>query len=228
MHRVVVSAVAVVLMSGGGAAWAGPDWVEQGDAGSIPGRAQRTIGTGDLRSISGTLSEGLSVPDYEDLYFIQILNPTGFRFDLTRASFDTQVFIFELRPDSNEFAYGLLGNDDGIVQGKPVMGSLIDGPANDGSGARITKPGIYLLAITGYGRIPMSYTGPIYSFASRTEISGPDGQGGLDPLEAWEGRGAVGRYRIELEGVGFSHVPGPGAACPLVLWGVLASRRRRA
>lgn len=228
MRVVMVSTGVWALAAGTGMVWAGPDWVEKGDAGSIPGRAQRTIGTGELRSISGTLSEGLSVPDYEDLYFIQVLNPTGFRFDLTRASFDTQVFIFEWYGYSSEFAFGLLGNDDGLVQGKPVMGSLIDGPANDGSGARITKPGIYLLAITGYGRIPMGYSGPIFYFASRTEISGPDGKGGQDPLEGWEGRGAVGGYRIELEGVGFSHVPAPGATCLLALGWVLAWRRRRA
>lgn len=223
----VVSAGMFVVGLGVAVAHAGPDWVERGDAGSNPEGAQRTVGTGDLRSISGTLSEGLTEPDYEDLYYIQVLNPTGFRFDLTHAAFDTQVFIFEIRGYSDRFAFGLLGNDDGLVRGEPVKGSLIDGPANDGSGARITRPGLYLLAITGYGRDPFGYGGPIYKIANRTEISGPDGYGGSDPLEGWYGRGEVGSYRIALEGIGFSEVPSPSWVGLGLASGLFFCRRRR-
>ncbi|MBM4109276.1 MAG: PEP-CTERM sorting domain-containing protein [Phycisphaerae bacterium] len=227
MRAMVRFCAGFVLCVAGGNALAGPDWVELGDAGSFPDGAQVTVGQGNLGTISGTLSEGLSDSDYEDLYFIRVTNPKTFKFDLRHAAFDTQVFIFEIGGDSGEGAFGLLGNNDGLLHGSPVMGSLIDGPANDGSGARIYKPGLYLLAITGFGRVPMSYEGPIFRFDRPTEISGPDGYGGDDPLSHWYGRGAVGGYRIELEGVGFSQVPAPSALAALGLAGALLARRRR-
>ena len=59
-----------------------------------------------------------------------------------------------------------------------------------------------------------------------TEISGPDGMGGLDVVDDWFGEGAVGNYVIHLEGVSF--IPAPGAAWALVLLAVHKRRRRRA
>src|SRR5262244_1585896 len=46
-----------------GAALAGPDWSELGDAGSLAGASQTPVGSGPLMSISGSLSSGLVVPD---------------------------------------------------------------------------------------------------------------------------------------------------------------------
>lgn len=228
MRAVSLFAWSCALGLGGSVAQAGPDWVEEGDAGSTAGTGQQTVGTGNLGTISGTLSFGLAGDDFEDLYYIQVTNPKTFKFDLRGATFDTQVFIFKVYGESSYGAYGILGNDNGLLNGQPVPGSLIDGPANDGSGAGIFEPGLYLLAITGYGRVPMSCDGPIFYHATRTEISGPDGYGGHEPLEYWHGLGEVGSYRIDLEGVGFSQVPAPSALLAIGLTAALSPRRRRA
>ncbi len=211
-----------------GAALAGPDWIETEDAGSFVRTAQRVLGTGELRSIQGTLGQSLTDPDLVDMFLIRVLNPTRFRFDTTAADFDTQLFIFTVVEGKGGLdGYGLLGNDDAIVQQQRVIGSLIDGPANDGSGARIYEPGIYALAICGRGRVPTANQKEIFFFADPTEISGPDGPAGKLIHDGWDGLGAVGRYRILVEGVGYFDVPAPGAVTPLALCALAALRRRR-
>jgi hypothetical protein len=210
-------------------AWAGPDWIEKDDAGSFVRTAQRVLGTGELRSIQGTLGESLTTPDLVDMYLIRVLNPTRFRFDTTAADFDTQLFILAVTEGKGGLeGYGLLGNDDAIVNQQRVIGSLIDGPANDGSGARIDEPGIYALAICGRGRMPTASGKEIYHLADPTEISGPDGPGGNWAHDGWEGPGPVGRYRILVEGVGYVDVPSPGtmAGLGLAAWRGLGRRRR--
>lgn len=211
-----------------GPALAGPDWIERADAGSFIGEAQAIMGSGELRSIQGTLGQSLTGPDFVDMYLIRVLVPTEFRFDTLDVGFDTQLFIFTVTEGKGGLeAYGLLANDDALVNKQRVPGSLIDGPANDGSGARIDKPGIYGLAICGLGRNPTAAGKDIFNIINPTEISGPDGAGGDLAHDGWDGVGAVGRYRILVEGVGYVDVPAPGAAAPLGLLALAALRRRR-
>ena len=60
----------------------GPEWKENGDAGSNPTTAQITIGPGALGFISGNLGGPLSSGghiDFEDMFLINIVNPKLFR-----------------------------------------------------------------------------------------------------------------------------------------------------
>ncbi|MCC7314039.1 MAG: PEP-CTERM sorting domain-containing protein, partial [Planctomycetes bacterium] len=72
--------------------------------------------------------------------------------------------------------------------------------------------------------------GQIFNQASPFEISGPDGPGGLLPINNWSANGSsdIGLYDIQLECVGA--VPEP-ATCSIVLVGLgfaLARGRRLA
>jgi hypothetical protein len=212
----------VVLCALAAPAYAGPDWIEIGDAGSTLGTAQAVTGIGTPRHIEGSLSSSLmAAGDYEDMYLLRIETPTSFHFDLSGSSFDSMLYLFNVTQAQE--AFGLLANNDAPTS----IGSLIDGPnATDGSGAMVLNPGVYALAITGFNRHPISRTGSIFFFASTTETSGPDGPGGTNPLQGWDGVGAVGTYSIDLDGIGYVSVPAPSAAAILAA-GVLLRRRRR-
>lgn len=204
-----------------GTALAGPDWVEGGDAGSMLASAQPTFGVGQIHSISGTLSGSLLLPDFEDMYLIKVTDPSIFQMKIIGADFDAQLWVFNVTLPGE--AFGLLGNDNTILGNAPVLGPL----ATDGTGAKISLPGVYAIAISGAGRVPVSQNGPIYNFVSPTEVSGPDGPGGFLPLSGWTGDGQVGSYTIQTTGIGFYEVPAPASASLLALAGVLAARRRR-
>lgn len=219
MNRAVIAAVVLACAP---VALAGPDWVEHADAGSVLGAAQPVLGDPgtQVNTIFGNLSTGLTEPDYEDMYIITILQPTQFSFDLTDAGFDTRVFLFNITLAGE--AFGLLANDNG----PDSIGSLLDGEATDGTGARVTQPGIYAIAIAGGGRYPVSRTGAIFNFTSPNEISGPDGPGGTNPHEGWAGPGTSGSYLIMLENIG-PVAPAPGSlALGLAAVGLVSRRRR--
>jgi hypothetical protein len=203
------------------AAYAGPDWVEVGDAGSTLATAQAVTGIGTPTHILGTLSSGLQGGDYEDMYLIRIETPTSFKFDLTSCPFDSMLYLFNITQAQE--ALGLLANNDTPLG----FGSLIDGPATDLTGSMVVNPGEYALAITGYDRYPVSRTGAIFYFANHTEISGPDGPGGLNPLEGWEGVGDVGSYDVELTGIGYVAAPAPSSCVALGMLALGSWRRRR-
>src|SRR5262249_12243292 len=96
----------------GTSAYAGPDWVEQGDAGSSVGGAQvplRPSGVTQLTNISGNLGQGL-LPDYEDMYFIRVVDPGTWSIEPAVADFNIVLYIFNLTV--NNEALGLLGNDN--------------------------------------------------------------------------------------------------------------------
>lgn len=219
------SSVVCTLLAGIAAlspiALAGPDWIEDGDAGSTLGEAQVVVGVGQLSKIIGSLGSALGDPDYEDMYLIRVISPTTFRFDLSDAGFDTQVWLFNVT-QANE-AFGLLANDD-TVEGPQ---SVLTNTATDSTGAMLTQPGIYALAISGAGRVPVSRTGLIYHFTNSTEISGPDGPGGLNPHSGWVGEGVTGEYRIDLIGCDFVAVPAPGVGLIAGAALLVGTRRRR-
>lgn len=219
----VAASAAVVLVAG--AAQAGPDWIEGAiDAGSTLETAQPIIGVGELNSISGTLSAGSPFgpggPDYEDMYLLRISSPSTFSFTVGDAQFDPQLFLFNVTLPGE--ALGLLANNNSIESPLPIL----SGPATDGSGAMVLLPGVYALGVSGVGRVPVSNTGPIFFFGSPTEVSGPDGQGGTNPLSDWTGEGQTGTYFINVEGVDWYNVPSP-AGGSLLLGGWLLARRRR-
>jgi len=208
-------------------AFAGPDWLEQGDAGSllhtaqVPTRPSASIL--QLSSISGSLSTSLTEPDYEDLYFIKILDPVNFSITLSFADFNAVMYLFQVTVNGD--ALGMLANDDqSATSNIPKLLSS----ATDSTGIFINSPGDYVLAIAGFGRVPVSATGPIFNLASPTEISGPDGPGGFNPLIGWTGVGEQGNYIIGLEETDFPRTPTPGTALTVLgAMSALGLRRRR-
>lgn len=202
---------AVASLSVAGAAFAGPEWPETADAGSFPFDAQIVFGAGPLFSIKGSLSLAVNGPgDFEDMFLIKIDDPAlfcaktifqpaqcgkCFMNPTQPTAFDTQLWIF--KTDGR----GLLGNDDD--PGDPPR-SRLSGASNDGSGAAITTPGLYYIAISGGpANDPQSSSGAIFNQVNPTEISGPDGPGGANPIIAWTGGGPVGQYQIMLCGASF-------------------------
>lgn len=219
------SAIAFFLMAAAfppAIALAGPDWVEHGDAGSVLSTAQITMGVGGIHSISGTLSGGVLTSDFEDMYIVRVADPATFSMALTGTpSFDAQLFIFNITLPGQ--AFGLLANDNTASGSNPLLTSV----STDGSGAALTLPGLYAIAVSGAGRMPVSNTGSIFFYGSPTEISGPDGPGGINPHTGWTGDGQTGSYTIVVTGIEFASVPAPGAGTLLMLGAGLASRRRR-
>lgn len=211
---------------------AGPDFIEDGDAGSFGFSAQPVVGVGPVHSISGVL-EGAEGPDgdFEDMYLVHISDPANFSMttrptDGGVTEFDTQLwlFLYFVLDGGEEAGFGLLGNDDDSAL-DPGPSTLVS-PATDLTGATIPFPGLYLLAITGKGNDPLSSLGPIFDFASATEISGPDGAGAQGQHNGWTGGGEFGSYLVELEGAEF--IPEPASLSLLLVGaGVIARRRAR-
>ena len=219
MRSTIFTAVSTSLLLAA-AANAGPDWLEQGDAGSLITTAQAVVGVGQLETISGNLNSGILGLDLEDMYLIRITEPTNFSFSLN-GTLNTTVWLFNVT-QANE-AFGLLANDNGPKGIHP----LLDGGATDDTMASVNNPGIYAVAISASGRVPTSIGGPIFDIDSLTEISGPDGPGGLLPHTGWTGQGATGSYTITVTGVNYVDVPAPGAAATLIIGFAACSRRRR-
>lgn len=137
------------------------------------------------------------------------------------ANFDAQAFLFNVTIPGE--AFGLLANDNTALGNLPAFGNV----ATDGTGAAVNLPGVYALAISGAGRNPVSINGNLFNYANPTEVSGPDGPGGLNPHNGWTGSGPVGSYSIVLGGSEFYDVPSPGVLTVLALAGLCGSRRRR-
>jgi hypothetical protein len=222
-----IAAPAAVLLVAG-CAFAGPDWIEGAiDAGPTLSTAQAIVGVGQLQTLAGTLSAGSGfgpgvTPDLEDVYLLRITTPTSFSFTVANADFNPQLFLFNITLPGE--ALGLLANNDTPSGTRPVLTS----PATDSTGAMVLLPGQYALGVSGFGRVPVSSTGPIFFFASSTEISGPDGPGGTNPLSGWTGNGETGTYLIELRGVDFYDVPAPASGSLLLGLAMLRRRRRQA
>ena len=223
--RALLLSIAGLGLTAAGAI-AGPDWIEQGDAGSSAGTAQvprRPPQAISLRSITGSLGGDQRGGDFEDLYFIRIEDPVEWVVRPSETSFDAALYLFRYQPDGDE-AFGLLGNDNEHVETNvPQLTQF----STDGSEASVSEPGDYILAVTSATRFPFSDTGAICLFETFTEISGPDGPGGNNPLSQWVGDGLGGTYRIEMTAVDFPSVPTPGAALVLAGGPITLLRRRR-
>ncbi|HEY3246089.1 MAG TPA: hypothetical protein VGM03_22325 [Phycisphaerae bacterium] len=214
---------------------AGPEWCEVSDAGSTRATAQVITVAGPVTKIKcGSLSTGL-VADYEDMYLLRINDNTTF---LARTinvppddptDFNTELWLF----DANGF--GIVGNDDAPAPPATTLSQLLP-MANDNSGAMITGPGCFYLAVSGHANVPVSAGGVIFNQNSATEISGPDGPGGGLTHLGWSGPGAVGHYTVELMAVSgppCANIPavddvGLGVLVILVaMAGIILIRRRR-
>lgn len=234
-----VGVVAITLTATATAS--GPKWEEMGDAGSLPGGAQITMGIGTLGFINGGL--GMSalfggMVDFEDMFLINIVDPMNFRattdpldgkLGMAFADFNTQLWLFQPTADPLD-ALGIVGNDDHPVT-LSQFSLLLPEPTDGFMGGGVVDPGLYYLAITRFGNDPVSAGGEIFAFdpLDPFEISGPDGRGGMMPITGWTGDKGMfeGDYRIALQGVEFAEVPAPGALSLLVLASLTMRRRRR-
>ena len=222
-HQMLSTFVVGLLLSsaalGQEASW-GED--KDDDAGSGPETAQRTRGSGKTEKVSGFLSSVSSFrsmsQDQEDLFIIWIANPESFKASLRTvdngsASFDSSLYLFTTdSADVHELSqftevFGLLG-----VQDVDLLGAFLPGEATDTTGAMITEPGYYMLAVSSATRYPaVMLTGlplPVFDFFVPNEVSGPDGAGGMSGFTegegVWEGTPASGFYDIAVDGVGFA------------------------
>lgn len=220
---IIVFVFVTSLALGASAADSGPEWGEDGDAGSLP-PGQTTFGNGSLLHISGCLG---TVPedggiDFEDMYLIQITIPELFRATTDEddpeifggfAKFDSQLWLFQPLPAGDKLALGLLGNDNAPITGS--FQSLLVPLPTDGTPTLLVDPGLYFIAITRavspVNNNPISPAGLIFNLASPTEISGPDGPGGSDPIIGWSGDEGMfnGLYSIALRGAAFAE-----SSCP--------------
>jgi hypothetical protein len=194
------------------AAFAGPDWQEIGDAGSLVDSGQPVVGSGNLSTLSGAFSDGFGFGDYEDVFLINIDNPLAFSVSIFSSVGTVGLFIFD------------------VPSGNPIVGSIsgtLTGTATDTTGAAITTPGLYALAIAVQGNTPGNDSGSLFSFASASEISGPDGNGGFGSLQGWSNSGQVGEYTVDTTGVTLDRIPAPGSVALLGLAAFASSRRRR-
>lgn len=204
-----------------GLAQAGPDWTEEGDAGSVAGNAQIPTGTGEIRTLTGRLGLRGGVFDFEDMYYLGVEDPGQFMLTITNANFDAQLYVFHITETGA--ALGLLANDNRDAE--TTIPQLV-GVATDGTGVVLDLPGDYLVAVAGRGRVPVSATGSIFTFETSTEISGADGPGGLNRHIGWEGEGETGDYRVDMTGTIFPHIPSPGVLAVLGGAGLMVRRRR--
>lgn len=103
------AAVCTLAITATGLAVAGPDWTEVGDAGSLLESAQTPLGIGQISSIAGSLGGRGEGGDFEDMYIIAVDEPSSFRIELLKPSFDAQLFVFNITLAGG--ALGLLAND---------------------------------------------------------------------------------------------------------------------
>lgn len=226
--KISTLSVVVALGSLSSAAVAGPDWIENGDAGSTLNTSQDITPVGPVQTIAGTLGG----QDTEDVYKLVILDGDNIggevMFGLTLNHgegelFDPALWLF----DSEGF--GVLGNDDDPILGGPD--ARLTTPSTDGV-TLLLPPGIYFLAITESGNVPLSFNATpglgeggvfeeIFFFEDANEVSGADGAGAGNPLAAWTGgAGTTGGYGIEI-------TPTPGGTALLAFAGIGMTRRRR-
>jgi len=227
----VAGVVAIALTS---AALAGPDWEEgASDAGSTLETAQTITTSGSLNSVKGKLGgPGFLAGDFQDCFLIRVDDPLGLNISLTSTfggppGFDPMLFLFRVDELPNgSVAKALLANNDKSA-GNPLPG--LTNAANDGSNAFVRTPGLYLIAISGFGSQPINAGGEFLfrqTFLQPGVIGGPaDNPNAGFLLAGWSADGDYGNYELLVQGV--SGVPAPGAAALLALGGLFTRRRQR-
>ncbi len=168
-------------------------WDEQadggGNAGDLPATAQVPTGTGELSLITGTLDGFSDV----DMFAVCLLEPQLFSaMTVTSDDADPMLFLFD------EDGYGIYFNDD--IQEGPDWNLDAKLPAGHDLGP--SEAGRYYLAISSYSLHAHSESGLIFPVSPFSEVHGPTGPGGEDPVTGWSGLGEtnVGAYQITLTG----------------------------
>ncbi len=212
-------------------ALAGPDWDEgPTDAGSTASTAQVITVTSAVNTITGKLTASALVQgDFQDCFLINIETPS--QFSITTGpgiggnpAFNPMLFLFRVDASPTAtLAHGVMANND-ISFGSTVAG--LRQLTNDGSGGGVFGPGVYMIAICGFGSQPINANGQnIFNqaFLQAGVIAGT--AAGLEDtrLAGWSADGDVGNYVLNVQGV--TGIPAPGALALLALGG-LASRRR--
>lgn len=195
----------------------GPDWVEDGkeDAGNTIETGQRVKGEGgSVNTINGVVAGGggfaRGAGDFQDIYLIFIADPQAFTASTVPpagdAGFDTRLRLFRLD------GRGLLGADDAEVG---VPQTMLGNTATGGD-AKIERPGVYGLAITGVPTDPVTAGNfQMFPLAQPGETTGPTPAGAEMPLAGWQPfTGSTGNYRIRMSGVQFIPLScGAGGSC---------------
>ena len=155
------------------------------DAGQSLSTAQNlTSQTGQLvTGITGTLSSDNDV----DLYRVYLPgNQTFSATTVDNSNADTRLFLFKAN------GQGVYFNDD--VDSDTYQSTLPDGHPLTPQTA-----GNYYLAITSYANDPVSEDGIIFGSGSFTDVLGPTGTGGSQPLSGWSNDGDdSGSYFISI------------------------------
>lgn len=227
-------ASAVFALTLAAPALAGPDWDEGAtDAGSTVGTAQVIDTSGSLNSIKGKLGgPGFVTGDFQDCFLLSVTDADAFNISLTSTfggppGFDPMMFLFRIDIlNGSMVAKAILANND-KSQGNPLPG--LTNAANDGSGAVVRAPGLYLIAISGFGSQPVNALGEFVfsqSFLQPGVIGGPaSNPSGGYLLDGWSADGSFGNYELLVQGV--AGVPAPGAFALLALGGLAGRRRQR-
>lgn len=229
VHGALASMAALFPISS--LAIAGPTWDVDytEDAGETAATAQVITINSPVINIFGRLTGyGFTGTDLVDMYAFTVSSPTLFTLSTAggelggEADFDTQLFLFRRKggSGSNQRAIALKANDNAA---SGLIGSRIgEGAVN--SDTILLTPGVYFVAITGFGMQAVSDGGK--SIWNGLGSDGETMNGNENVLGEWNGAGAVGSYTIRLREIqGF--VPAPGAVALLGL-AAIGSRRRRA
>ncbi|GJQ30132.1 MAG: hypothetical protein HBSAPP03_20160 [Phycisphaerae bacterium] len=158
------------------------------DAGELPNFHQVLIGTGPVGAIVGN-----NAANDTDMFEIEICDLFNFSASTVGASFDTQLFLFNLDGTGVSF------NDDASGTASIITFGFVPGP------------GRYLLAITRYNRDPVDEAGQLLWNNTPFNVErAPDGPGMFNPVASWTGvTTAAGAYRINLTGACFPNLAPP-------------------
>ncbi|MDX2211775.1 MAG: filamentous hemagglutinin N-terminal domain-containing protein [Oculatellaceae cyanobacterium bins.114] len=163
---------------------------EQDDVGQLLNNARLIT---DVSQIIGSLEN----PDDVDLYRIE-LNGQPFSATTQGTVVDTRLFLFDQQ------GLGVYANED-------ISDSDFSSRLPEDNALTPTASGTYYLAVSSYGRYPVSPNGSIFGLESAafTDVVGRTEPGGGSRLNDWQGNGLdSGNYTIQLTGVN-SQTPRP-------------------
>jgi hypothetical protein len=215
-HQLLVSAALCPSM-----AMAGIVWNEQGDAGSLVGTSQQTIGIGPLTQINGNL--GFNAGFDVDMFCITIADTAAFGATITLGNGSPQggsLLILWLFDDNG---YGITSQEGFYLMSPTQI-----------TGAYVPAPGRYHLAITRHDVLPYGSAGQMWTPVPRSVETPPNGVS-PGPVVSWAPFGTgigIGPYSIALTGTQAccQEVPAPGtlplALCALALLAICMPKKR--